>query len=99
MDEPMDETSTYMRPGINFSFEVLGGAREATVEVNDFSMLKEVVRTSFVLSSVMAAYLWRKRRTRAICVVRRSVGVGEVVFGCVGGEGVLGGGTRDWESS
>jgi len=97
----MEDTRTYSRPGINFSSDVLGGAREAMVEVKDFSREKVVSRSSFVLSSVAAAYLWRKIRALAIWVVRRSVGREEVFFDSEGevGGGVLGGGMRDWESS
>ena len=67
-----------MRPGMSCSEEDLGGAREAMVEVNDFSRSKDLVRASLAASSVFAAYLCRIRRARAIWVVRRSVGVGEV---------------------
>lgn len=57
------------------SADVLGGARPATVEVKECSMLKALVRREFVASSADAAYLCRKRRDWAICAVRRSVGV------------------------
>jgi hypothetical protein len=74
------------------SLEVLGGAREATVEVKDFSRSNDLVRTSFVASSVFAAYLCKKRRTWATCSVKRSVGVGEDGFRSDGADEVGGGG-------
>jgi hypothetical protein len=90
MEEPIAAMSTYIPPGISFSCEPFGGAREATVEVKDFSRLNAPVRRLLVLSSAEAAYLWRKRREFAICWVRRSVGLGDVVVGVV--EGALGAG-------
>ena len=55
--------------------------------VKDFSMSKDLVIASFAASSVFAAYLCRKRRARATCVVKRSVGVGDEVGAvCEGGD-------------
>jgi hypothetical protein len=66
MDEPMADTSVYISPGINFSPVSFDGAREATVEVKDFSRSKDLVSASLAASSDLAAYLWRKRRAWAI---------------------------------
>jgi hypothetical protein len=55
IDEPIAAIRTYIPPGMSFSWEPFGGAREATVDVKDFSRLKASVNTLLVLSSAEAA--------------------------------------------
>lgn len=62
--------------------------------VKDFSRSKDLFIASLAASSVFAAYLCRKRRARAIWVVRRSVGVGDDDGALCEGEDAGGAGSR-----
>ncbi|KAK5624479.1 hypothetical protein RRF57_000194 [Xylaria bambusicola] len=72
----IEATSTYTSPGISCSPLSREGARDAMVDVKDFSRWNALSTAALTPSSAATACLYRNRRALPICSARRSVGVG-----------------------